>query len=68
MTPLPDTTRELYRHRYEDKIVGPVPEIVMGVDYGDERDTYVVGLFAVERSTGVITLIDTFSRPVQGEG
>lgn len=70
---LPETSRELYRSRYEDKVIGPVPEIVMGVDYGDEKDTYVVGLFSVERSTGIITIIDTFTRPalsrsLPGEG
>ena len=65
---LPDTSRELYRHRYEDKVIGPVPEVMVGVDYGDEKDTYVFGLFAVERSTGVITLLDTWVRPVQREG
>lgn len=56
---LPDTMRMVYEERYRDKGEGPVPDVYVGMDVGDEPDTTVMGLYSMEPKSGVVTVLHT---------
>lgn len=57
--PLPDTTRLVYEERYRDKAEGPVPEFYVGMDYADEKDAMIAGIYSVEPKSGRIAIVET---------